>query len=179
MGFQLDGAATPPDGSPVLFDGQPVGWATSVRYSWHKGKVIGMGWVTPAQAKGGSRITLRCDAIDYPASVVRKCFTTPTANGYTSERTAIRLAPLSPRRRRPPEDILGWQMPAWYDHAPPRELEEVRGSVGVSDASYLTKLDLRGRPNELSLRLHGLGAHAKPCPDDLAGNHRSSFPQPR
>ncbi len=45
--------------------------------------------------------------------------------------------------------VSGWQMPAWYDHAPPRELEAVRQGVGVSDASYLTKLDLRGPAGEL------------------------------
>jgi sarcosine oxidase, subunit alpha len=45
--------------------------------------------------------------------------------------------------------VSGWQMPAWYDHAPPRELEAVRQGVGISDASYLTKLDLRGHANEL------------------------------
>jgi len=36
----------------------------------------------------------------------------------------------------------GWQLPAWYTD-PLRELEEVRASVGISDASYLSKLDVR------------------------------------
>jgi glycine cleavage system aminomethyltransferase T len=39
--------------------------------------------------------------------------------------------------------FFGWQLPAWY-RDPSSELEEVRVSVGISDASYLTKLDLRG-----------------------------------
>jgi glycine cleavage system aminomethyltransferase T len=41
----------------------------------------------------------------------------------------------------------GWQLPAWYTD-PTRELEEVRASVGISDASYLSKLDLRGPVGE-------------------------------
>ena len=36
--------------------------------------------------------------------------------------------------------FFGWQLPAWY-RDPSTELEEVRASVGISDASYLTKLD--------------------------------------
>jgi glycine cleavage system aminomethyltransferase T len=39
--------------------------------------------------------------------------------------------------------FFGWQLPAWY-RDPSSELEEVRVSVGISDASYLTKLELRG-----------------------------------
>jgi glycine cleavage system aminomethyltransferase T len=42
----------------------------------------------------------------------------------------------------------GWQLPAWYTD-PSRELEEVRASAGISDASYLSKLDLRGPAGEL------------------------------
>jgi sarcosine oxidase subunit alpha len=80
VGFELDGAATPPDGSPVLVENKPVGWATSVRYSWQKEKVIGMAWVTPAQAKGGSRITLRCDTVDFPAQVVEEVFYDPAGD---------------------------------------------------------------------------------------------------
>jgi glycine cleavage system aminomethyltransferase T len=41
----------------------------------------------------------------------------------------------------------GWQLPAWYTD-PSRELEELRASVGISDASYLCKLDVRGTGNE-------------------------------
>ena len=37
----------------------------------------------------------------------------------------------------------GWQLPAWYTN-PSSELEQVRSSAGISDASYLSKLDLRG-----------------------------------
>ena len=43
----------------------------------------------------------------------------------------------------------GWQLPAWYTD-PSRELEELRASVGISDASYLCKLDVRGTANEFS-----------------------------
>lgn len=77
VGFELEGRTAPPDGSPVLVAGKPVGWATSVRFSWTKEKVIGMAWVTPAEAKEGTRITLRSDAIDYSASVVREVFYDP------------------------------------------------------------------------------------------------------
>jgi sarcosine oxidase, subunit alpha len=78
VGFELEGAIAPPDGSPVLVDGKPVGWATSVRFSWEKEKVIGMAWVTPAEAKQGTRITLRSDDVDYSARVVDEVFYDPS-----------------------------------------------------------------------------------------------------
>jgi glycine cleavage system aminomethyltransferase T len=74
----VEGSISPPDGSPILSNDQPVGWATSVRYSWHAAKVIGMAWVTPALAAKGTRLTLRSEAIDYPASVVDAMFYDPT-----------------------------------------------------------------------------------------------------
>ena len=77
VGFELQGAMAPLDGSPVLVDGQPVGYATSVRFSWEKQKVIGLAWVTPAEAKQGSLITLRCEERDYPANVVEEVFYDP------------------------------------------------------------------------------------------------------
>ena len=77
VGFELNGAIAPPDGSPVLVEGKPVGWATSVRFSWEKKKVIGMAWVTPAEAKQGTRITLRSDDVDYTANVVEEIFYDP------------------------------------------------------------------------------------------------------
>ena len=44
----------------------------------------------------------------------------------------------------------GWQLPAWYTN-PSSELEQVRASVGISDVSYLSKLDLRGPAIEFPL----------------------------
>jgi glycine cleavage system aminomethyltransferase T len=41
----------------------------------------------------------------------------------------------------------GWQLPAWYTD-PLSELEAVRASVGISDASHLCKFDLRGSAGE-------------------------------
>ena len=41
------------------------------------------------------------------------------------------------------KSFSGWQLPAWYTD-PSSELEHVRASAGISDASYLSKLDLRG-----------------------------------
>jgi sarcosine oxidase, subunit alpha len=41
------------------------------------------------------------------------------------------------------QSFSGWQLPAWYTN-PSSELEQVRDSVGISDVSYLSKLDLRG-----------------------------------
>jgi glycine cleavage system aminomethyltransferase T len=78
VGFELEGTIAPPDGSPVLIDNQPVGFATSVRYSWEREKVIGMAWVTPAEAKQGTRIILRSEAVDYSAHVVEEVFYDPT-----------------------------------------------------------------------------------------------------
>ncbi len=39
--------------------------------------------------------------------------------------------------------FAGWQLPAWYSD-PSSELEHVRSAAGISDMSYLSKLDLRG-----------------------------------
>ena len=78
VGFELEGSNVPHDGSPVLVEDKPVGWATSVRFSWEKNKVIGMAWVTPAEAKQGTPITLRCDHVDYIANVVDEVFYDPT-----------------------------------------------------------------------------------------------------
>jgi sarcosine oxidase, subunit alpha len=80
VGFELEGATVPPDGSPVLVGGKPVGLATSVRFSWEKKKVIGMAWVTPAEAKQGTRITLRSDEVDYSAHVVEEVFYDPAGH---------------------------------------------------------------------------------------------------
>jgi sarcosine oxidase, subunit alpha len=77
VGFELNGAIAPSDGSPVLVEGKPVGWATSVRFSWEKEKVIGMAWVTPAEAKHGAPITLRWDDVNYSAQVVEEVFYDP------------------------------------------------------------------------------------------------------
>jgi sarcosine oxidase subunit alpha len=77
VGFELEGTIAPPDGSPVLIEGRPVGYATSVRFSWEKEKVIGMALVTPAEAKSGTRITLRSEAVDYSANVVEEVFYDP------------------------------------------------------------------------------------------------------
>jgi glycine cleavage system aminomethyltransferase T len=69
----------------------------------------------------------------------------------------------------------GWQLPAWYTD-PSRELEQVRTSVGISDASYLSKLDVRGPTREFPppARLWKLtSAHAlvvSPLPISLAAS---------
>ncbi len=41
------------------------------------------------------------------------------------------------------QTFSGWQLPAFYTD-PASELDQVRGSVGISDVSYFSKLDLRG-----------------------------------
>jgi glycine cleavage system aminomethyltransferase T len=43
------------------------------------------------------------------------------------------------------DTFSGWELPAWYTG----EVEGVRTSVGISDASYLYKLDLRGQAGEV------------------------------
>jgi sarcosine oxidase subunit alpha len=80
VGFEMEGTIPPPDGSPILVQGRPVGWATSVRFSWEKKKIIGMAWVTPAEARQGTPITLRCDAVDYSAHVVEQVFYDPAGD---------------------------------------------------------------------------------------------------
>jgi glycine cleavage system aminomethyltransferase T len=49
------------------------------------------------------------------------------------------------------QTFAGWQLPAAYTNSSD-ESAQVRASVGISDASYLTKLDVRG---ELSLTTAG------------------------
>ena len=80
VGFELEGTTAPPDGSPILVESRPVGYATSVRYSWEREKVIGMALVTPAEARPGTRITLRSDAVDYDANVVQEVFYDPAGD---------------------------------------------------------------------------------------------------
>jgi glycine cleavage system aminomethyltransferase T len=41
------------------------------------------------------------------------------------------------------QTFFGWQLPAWFTD-PASETGQVRSSAGISDASYLTKLDIRG-----------------------------------
>jgi glycine cleavage system aminomethyltransferase T len=48
------------------------------------------------------------------------------------------------------ETFSGWLLPAWYTD-PSVELEDVRASAGISDASYLCKLDVRGPRAEFPL----------------------------
>jgi glycine cleavage system aminomethyltransferase T len=48
------------------------------------------------------------------------------------------------------QTFSGWQLPAWYTR-PSSELEAVRSSAGISDASYLFKLDLRGEAGGLQV----------------------------
>jgi glycine cleavage system aminomethyltransferase T len=48
------------------------------------------------------------------------------------------------------EIFSGWQLPAWYTETS-NELERVRANVGISDASYLSKLDLHSPTSEFPL----------------------------
>lgn len=48
------------------------------------------------------------------------------------------------------ETFSGWLLPAWYTD-PSVEIEDVRASAGISDASYLSKLDVRGTSAEFPL----------------------------
>lgn len=72
------------------------------------------------------------------------------------------------------ETFYGWQLPAWYTE-PLSELEHLSASAGISDASYLTKLDVRG-PFSVSLpaRLWKLTPArtliTSPLPIDLAAS---------
>jgi glycine cleavage system aminomethyltransferase T len=50
------------------------------------------------------------------------------------------------------DTFSGWELPAWYTESS-REVEGARTSVGISDASYLYKLDFHGQAEELHLPL--------------------------
>jgi glycine cleavage system aminomethyltransferase T len=71
--------------------------------------------------------------------------------------------------------FAGWQLPAWYSD-PSSELEHVRSSAGISDVSYLSKLDVRGPASEFAppARLWKLTpAHAlvtSPLPIDVVAS---------
>jgi glycine cleavage system aminomethyltransferase T len=45
------------------------------------------------------------------------------------------------------QTFSGWQLPAWYSD-PSSELEHVRSAAGISDMSFLFKLDLKGAAAE-------------------------------
>ena len=45
------------------------------------------------------------------------------------------------------KNFAGWQLPAWYSD-PSSELEHVRSAAGISDMSYISKLDVRGSEAE-------------------------------
>ncbi len=59
--------------------------------------------------------------------------------------------------------FFGWQLPAWYSE-PSTELEEMRASVGISDASYLSKLDA---PKSSRRSLHPPGCGSLPLRTSL------------
>ena len=50
------------------------------------------------------------------------------------------------------QSFAGWHLPAWYKQAS-NELAQVRSAVGISDASYLTKLDVRDASAHFALSL--------------------------
>jgi glycine cleavage system aminomethyltransferase T len=49
-------------------------------------------------------------------------------------------------------NFSGWQLPAVYTEAS-AELAQARAAVGISDASYLSKLDIRGTAGEFAFSL--------------------------
>jgi glycine cleavage system aminomethyltransferase T len=115
--------------------------------------VIGMAWVTPAEAMPGTRITLRSDAVDYSANVVEEVFYDPAGQRLKDVMEAQRQSALHRchlEAQAHLQTFFGWQLPAWYTD-PSSELEAVRASVGISDASYLFKLDLRGEAGALQV----------------------------
>ncbi len=88
---------------------------------------------------------------------------------------AQRQSPLHRRHREAHmQTFAGWQLPAAYTN-PSDESAQVYGSVGISDASYLTKLDVRGElPLTTSGRLWKLtpthGLITSPLPIDYVAS---------
>ena len=61
VGFELEGAAVPAEGSQVVVGGRPAGRVTSARWSEELQRSIGLAWVPPALAEEGSRLEIRLD----------------------------------------------------------------------------------------------------------------------
>src|SRR5882672_1153662 len=49
-------------------------------------------------------------------------------------------------------EYSGWELPAYFV-SPAQEAVQIRKSVGLSDLSYLSKFDLRSKPEQKSWRL--------------------------
>jgi sarcosine oxidase subunit alpha len=83
VGFTMDDGVLPPEGAQVVEDGRSAGRVTSSRVSEQVGKVIGLAWVAPERAEDGTRISIRVDGTDRPATVTLAPF-------YDSEGTKLR-----------------------------------------------------------------------------------------
>ncbi|MCP9485718.1 MAG: 2Fe-2S iron-sulfur cluster-binding protein [Gaiellaceae bacterium MAG52_C11] len=77
VGFELDGAAVPAEGSQVVVAGRPAGRVTSARWSDELQRSIGLAWVPPALAEEGSRLEIRLNGSLQPAVVRARPFFDP------------------------------------------------------------------------------------------------------
>jgi glycine cleavage system aminomethyltransferase T len=74
VGFELPGRNVPADGSAIVSAGRPAGRVTSSRYSPFRQAVIGLAWVSPAEAKEGGTIQVRVNGTLASASVTMQAF---------------------------------------------------------------------------------------------------------
>lgn len=58
VGFEMQDAVVPEDGTALVLDGRPVGRVTSARYSPVNGKAVGLAWVSQDLAAPGQVLTM-------------------------------------------------------------------------------------------------------------------------
>ena len=123
VGFELEGAAAPPDGSPVLVDGKPVGLATSVRFSWEKEESDrhGVGHACGSEAGHAHHSTLRRRRLLRECGgrgLLRPCGS--AVKDVMERQSALHHCHLEAHAQL--KTFSGWQLPAWYTD-PSSELE--------------------------------------------------------
>jgi sarcosine oxidase, subunit alpha len=61
VGFTMEDNVVPAEGAQVVIEGRPAGRVTSARRSAQVDAVIGLAWVPPERAEGGTRFEIRVD----------------------------------------------------------------------------------------------------------------------
>ena len=61
VGFTMEEDVVPAEGAQIVVEGLPAGRVTSARRSEQVGQVIGLAWLPPDRAEGGTRFEIRVD----------------------------------------------------------------------------------------------------------------------
>jgi glycine cleavage system aminomethyltransferase T len=77
IGFEMKDGASVDTGSLIMQDGNIIGRVTSAKFSWARGKCVGLGWAPPDSAKEGASIQIRYKDRFFEAEVVSGAFYDP------------------------------------------------------------------------------------------------------